>query len=163
MEDLKDTIIKMVIGIWKFQLMNILRNFSEYLNIKLCGGGNYFALPANKCFIIWDKLQPVGISFAMAEYAWTSFDKVAKICKQRTQGQEQRFHPTQKPIYLYDFVLKHFANPNDLILDTHLGSGSSRIAAYKGGFNFVGFEIDKEYYEKQEKRFKDFVSQLRMF
>ena len=56
-----------------------------------------------------------------------------------------------------------YAKPNDLILDTHLGSGSSRIAAYKGGFSFVGFEIDTEYYEKQEKRFKDFVSQLRMF
>jgi hypothetical protein len=51
----------------------------------------------------------------------------------------------------------------DLILDTHLGSGSSRIAAYKGGFNFVGFEIDQEYYEKQEKRFNDFKSQLRLF
>ena len=126
-------------------------------------GGNYFALPANKCFIIWDKLQPEGISFAMAEYAWCSFDKVAKICKQRTQGQEQRFHPTQKPIYLYDFIFKHFAEPNNLILDTHLGSGSSRIAAHKAGLNFTGFEIDKDYYELQEKRFKDFVSQLRMF
>ena len=63
----------------------------------------------------------------------------------------------------YDFVLKHFAEPKDLILDTHLGSGNSRIAAYKGGFNFVGFEIDAEYYEKQEKRFNDFKSQLRMF
>ena len=140
--------------------------FTELFRVsknQIVWGGNYFALPANKCFIIWDKLQPEGISFAMAEYAWTSFDKVAKICKQRTQGQEQRFHPTQKPIYLYDFVLKHFAEEGDLILDTHLGSGSSRIAAYKGGFNFVGFEIDKEYYEKQEKRFNDFKSQLRLF
>ena len=86
--------------------------FTELFRVsknQIIWGGNYFALPANKCFIIWDKLQPEGISFAMAEYAWTSFDKVAKICKQRTQGQEQRFHPTQKPIYLYDFVLKHFA------------------------------------------------------
>ena len=56
-----------------------------------------------------------------------------------------------------------YAKPNDLILDTHLGSGSSGIAAYKSGFNFVGFEVDPEYYEKQEKRFKDFVSQLRLF
>ena len=73
------------------------------------------------------------------------------------------WHPTQKPIGLYDFTLLNFAKPNDLILDTHLGSGSSRIAAYKGGFNFVGFEIDQEYYEKQEKRFNDFKSQLRLF
>jgi len=86
--------------------------FTELFRVsknQIIWGGNYFALPANKCFIIWDKLQPEGISFAMAEYAWASFDKVAKICKQRTQGQEQRFHPTQKPIYLYDSVLKHFA------------------------------------------------------
>ena len=72
-------------------------------------------------------------------------------------------HPTQKPIPLYDWLLKNYAKEGDKILDTHLGSGSSRIAAYKGGFNFVGFEIDQEYYEKQEKRFKDFKSQLRLF
>ena len=72
--------------------------------------------------------------------------------------------PTQKPVELYDFCL-NFAKleQGDLILDTHLGSGSSRIAAYKGGFNFVGFEIDQEYYDKQEKRFNDFKSQLRLF
>ena len=72
-------------------------------------------------------------------------------------------HPTQKPITLYDFVLKEFAKEGDLILDTHLGSGSSRIACHKAGLQFTGFEIDKDYYEAQEKRFKDFVSQLRMF
>ena len=126
-------------------------------------GGNYFSLPANKCFLIWDKIQPEGVSFAMAEYAWTSLNTVAKIYRQRVQGQEQRFHPTQKPIKLYDWILKNYATEGMKILDTHLGSGSSRIAAYKGGFNFVGFEIDQEYYEKQEKRFKDFVSQLRLF
>ncbi len=70
---------------------------------------------------------------------------------------------TQKPIALYEWLIKEFAKPNDLILDTHLGSGSSRIAAYKGGFNFVGFEIDSEYYQKQEKRFNEFKSQLRLF
>jgi site-specific DNA-methyltransferase (adenine-specific) len=64
---------------------------------------------------------------------------------------------------LYEWTLMNFAKEGDKILDTHLGSGSSRIAAYKGGFNFVGFEIDQEYYEKQEKRFKDFKSQLRLF
>jgi hypothetical protein len=65
--------------------------------------------------------------------------------------------------YMIGFYSMKYAKPNDLILDTHLGSGSSRIAAYKGGFNFVGFEIDQEYYEKQEKRFNDFKSQLRLF
>lgn len=125
-------------------------------------GGNYFGLPPNRCFIIWDKQQPEGISFAMAEYAWTSFDKVAQICKARPQGQEQRFHPTQKPVYLYDWIFKHYSEEGNLILDTHLGSGSSRIAADKAGFDFVGFEIDKEYFEAQEKRFKQYKSQLVM-
>ena len=74
-----------------------------------------------------------------------------------------RIHPTEKPVALYKRLLNEYAKEGDLILDTHLGSGSSRIAAYKGGFNFVGFEIDPEYYEKQEKRFNDFKSQLRLF
>ena len=126
-------------------------------------GGNYFDLPPNKCFIVWDKLQPEGISFAMAEYAWTSFDKVAKICKQRTQGQEQRFHPTQKPIFLYDFIFKHFAEEGMKVLDTHLGSGSSRISANKAKLHFVGCEIDEEYFNKQNKRYEEFVSQARLW
>lgn len=129
-------------------------------------GGNYFAdyLGAFRCFICWDKTIH-GNSYADCELAWTSFDKVARYYRKNIAqvNSEGRMHPTQKPITLYDFVLKEFAKEGDLILDTHLGSGSSRIAAYKGGFNFVGFEIDAEYYEKQEKRFNDFKSQLRMF
>ncbi len=72
-------------------------------------------------------------------------------------------HPTQKPIALYSLIYDKYAKTGDLILDTHLGSGSSRIAAYKAGLSFVGCEIDNEYFVKQEARFKDFISQLRMF
>ena len=125
-------------------------------------GGNYFNLPPTRCFIVWDKIISEDFSLAMAELAWTSFDKLAKIYKLQVP-KNGKIHPTQKPVKLYDWLLHNYAKPNDLILDTHLGSGSSRIAAYKGGFNFVGFEIDKEYYEKQEKRFNDFKSQLRLF
>ena len=129
-------------------------------------GGNYFAdyLGAFRCFICWDKTIH-GNSYADCELAWTSFDKVARYYRKNIAqvNSEGRIHPTQKPITLYDFVLKEFAGEGDLILDTHVGSGSSRIAAHKAGLNFTGFEIDTEYYEKQEKRFKDFVSQLRMF
>jgi site-specific DNA-methyltransferase (adenine-specific) len=125
-------------------------------------GGNYFPLPPTRCFIVWDKQISKDFSLAMAELAWTSFDKLAKICKMPTP-KDGKIHPTQKPIKLYKWLLHNYTNENDLILDTHLGSGSSRIAAYKGGFNFVGFEIDQEYYEKQEKRFNDFKSQLRLF
>jgi site-specific DNA-methyltransferase (adenine-specific) len=134
-------------------------------------GGNYFTeyLPPKMGWILWDKGQR-DFSLADGELAWTSFDKALRIFemsrgKALAKNNETggRFHPTQKPEMLYDWILKNYANPNDLILDTHLGSGSSRIAAYKGGFNFVGFEIDQEYYEKQEKRFNDFKSQLRLF
>ena len=143
--------------------------FDELLRVsknQIVWGGNYFAdyLGAFRCFICWDKTIH-GNSYADCELAWTSFDKVARYYRKNIAqvNSEGRMHPTQKPITLYDFVLKEFAKEGDLILDTHLGSGSSRIAAYKGGFNFVGFEIDKEYYDKQEKRFNDFKSQLRLF
>ncbi len=123
-------------------------------------GGNYFELPPNKCFIVWDKGQPEHISFAMAEYAWTSFDKVAKIYNKRTQGQEQRFHPTQKPQELYAFTLKHFATEGMKILDTHFGSGSIALAVHKANLldkmnlHLTACEIDKEYIEAAIARIK---------
>ena len=135
-------------------------------------GGNYFAekLPVSRGWIVWDK-QGENMSSVNDELMWTSFDISIKTFSRchgldkgfMAKGTDKVFHPTQKPVKLYDWLLHNYAKPNDLILDTHLGSGSSRIAAYKGGFNFVGFEIDQEYYEKQEKRFNDFKSQLRLF
>ena len=126
-------------------------------------GGNYMAehLGNTKCIIIWDKMTYIP-TMSQFEFAFCSFNKHPKMVKVNSTDID-RMHPTQKPIKLYDWLLHNYAKPNDLILDTHLGSGSSRIAAYKGGFNFVGFEIDQEYYEKQEKRFNDFKSQLRLF
>lgn len=126
-------------------------------------GGNYFDLPKNKCFVVWDKLQPEGVSFAMAEYAWASFDSVAKIFKKRTQGQEDRFHPTQKPIYLYNFLLKHFAKQGDKILDTHLGSGSIAIACHDYGFDLTACELDREYFDKAMQRINNHVAQTKLF
>ena len=133
-------------------------------------GGNYFTeyLPPSKGWIVWDKQADIKEHLSMCELAWSSFDRKCNKFEYLWAGfkkkhQVKRIHPTQKPIDLYAWILLHYAKPNDLILDTHLGSGSSRITAYKGGFNFVGFEIDQEYYEKQEKRFNDFKSQLRLF
>jgi len=126
-------------------------------------GGNYFELPKNKCFVIWDKQQPEDVSFSMCEYAWASFDKVAKIFKKRTQGQEDRFHPTQKPIYLYNFLLKHFAKENDKILDTHLGSGSIAIACHDYGFDLTACELDESYYNSAMKRINNHVAQQKLF
>ena len=126
-------------------------------------GGNYMAehLGNTKCIIIWDKMTYIP-TMSQYEFAFCSFNKHPKMVKINSTDID-RMHPTQKPIKLYDWLLHHYAKEGDLILDTHLGSGSSRISAYKGGFNFVGFEIDQEYYEKQEKRFNDFKSQLRLF
>jgi site-specific DNA-methyltransferase (adenine-specific) len=131
-------------------------------------GGNYFAdlLEPSRCWIVWDKMQRV--NQADAELAWTSFTNSVRVYQfhcSKLQGFQNpnRFHPTEKPISLYEWILGKYAKDGDLILDTHLGSGSSRIACQKNGFAFTGFEIDKDYYEAQEKRFKDFVSQLRLF
>jgi len=125
-------------------------------------GGNYFDLPKNKCFIVWDKKQPQGISFAMAEYAWASFDKVAQIFSLRSQGQEQRFHPTQKPVKLYEWLLMNYAKEGDKILDTHLGSGSIAIACHNLGYDLTACELDKDYYKSAMKRLNEHTSQLRI-
>jgi len=139
--------------------------FAELIRVsknQIIWGGNYFAdlLPASRCWLYWQK--NMGGDFADGELAWTSFDKVLKQYTKRSETFD-RIHPTQKPIQLYSWILNTYAKPNDLILDTHLGSGSSRIAAYKGAFNFVGFEIDSDYFNAQEKRFNEFKSQLRLF
>lgn len=121
-------------------------------------GGNYFGLPPTRCFVCWDKLQALE-NFSQVEYAWTSFDYPSKIVRIGSTGGRndvERIHPTQKPVKLYLWLMQKFCKPGDSILDTHLGSGSSRIAAYQFGFDFVGTEIDKEYYESQEKRFQAF-------
>lgn len=134
-------------------------------------GGNYFTLPISRGWICWYKSKQDNY-FSDAELAWTSYDKILKVfeyvwsgmLQQNMKNKEVKIHPTQKPISLYDFCFQYAKlEKGAKVLDTHLGSGSSRIAAYKGGFNFVGFEIDQEYYEKQEKRFNDFKSQLRLF
>ncbi len=143
--------------------------FNELMRVsknQIIWGGNYFLefLPSTPCFLIWFKSQ--NFTGADCEMAWTSFKSPTRslnLSRVVAHTSEIKIHPTQKNIKIYDWCLKNYAKPNDLILDTHLGSGSSRIAAYKGGFNFVGFEIDQEYYDKQEKRFNDFKSQLRLF
>lgn len=144
-------------------------------------GGNYFVREIardSQCWIVWDKCHPEGIKFADAELAWTSFNRATRIFRFLWNGMcqgipgngtgnkalnEKRIHPTQKPIALYEWILTKFANPGDKILDTHLGSGSSRIAAYNLGFDFVGYEIDKEYFDRQEERFEAHSAQLSLF
>ena len=141
--------------------------FQELFRIsrdQIIWGGNYFSLPPTRCFLILRKTNiPENFSMAMCEYAWTSFNGNAKVFDFNMQGQPGRFHPTQKPVELYEWILTRFAKEGDKIIDTHLGSGSSRIAAYNLGFDFVGCEIDREYYEKQEERFAAHTAQVRMW
>ncbi len=115
-------------------------------------GGNYFAdlLAPSRCWLYWQK--DMGGDFSDGELAWTSFDKVLKQFRKRSDT-FNRIHPTQKPVKLYEWLLANYAKPGDRILDTHLGSGSSAIAAHYGGFEFVGTELDKDYYNAAVKRF----------
>ena len=139
--------------------------FNELFRISknhIIWGGNYFPLPQSQYFLIWDKGETMyGRDFAECEYAWVKSGGT-RIFK-KNPNQPDRIHPTQKPVKLYDWIFKNYAKPTDKILDTHLGSGSSRIAAYKSGLSFVGIELDKDYFDAQEKRFNTFKSQLRLF
>ena len=124
-------------------------------------------LPPTKEFIFWYKHQPIH-TYSDGELAWTSFKRTAKCFDYPFFGgcgadKDIRIHPTQKPVALYTWIFRQYAKPGDKILDTHLGSGSSRIAAYDAGLDFVGFEIDKEYFDKQEERFSAYSAQFSLF
>ena len=142
---------EMVAEIFRVSKNQIFWGFNYYMNL----------LPNTDACIFWYKHQ--NGHFSEGEIAWASFGKTRHFDRAFQKDIGDKIHPTQKPVKLYEWILMNYAKPNDKILDTHLGSGSSRIAAYKNGFDFTGFEIDKEYYEAQEKRFNDFKSQMRLF
>ncbi len=155
-------------------------------------GGNYFLdfLGSSDGMIVWDKMNGTN-PMADAEIAWKSFGGTTRMFRMHhfSAGYEKKTHPTQKPVKLYEWLLNNYAICKECngcgevpslgidcdvqtckkckgnaikILDTHLGSGSSRIAADKLGFDFIGYELDKEYFDAQEKRYKEFKSQVRM-
>lgn len=131
-------------------------------------GANNFELPAYKGFLVWEKLTiSEGFTMSQAELAAMSegLGTTSKIFKHMPQGTkgDPRIHPTQKPVALYAWIFSRYAKPGDKILDTHLGSGSSRIAAYDAGLDFVGCEIDKDYFAAQEARFAAHAAQLTMW
>lgn len=127
-------------------------------------GGNYFTdnLPISRGWIFWNKRYEKMHSFSDGELAWTSFDKNLKMFTYRGEL-TGAIHPTQKPRKLYDWVLEHYSEKGQKVLDTHLGSGSSAIASHYFGVDFVGTEIDKEYYDKTMKRFKEETLQIKLF
>jgi site-specific DNA-methyltransferase (adenine-specific) len=99
----------------------------------------------------------------MCEYAWCSIQQPAKIFKYSVLSGDKKIHPTQKPCALYDWIFARYAHKGDKILDTHLGSGSSRIAAWQAGYNFLGTEIDADYFKAQEERYASYAAQYKLF
>lgn len=131
---------------------------------RIIWGGNYFPLPPSRCFLIWDKQQPAGVSFADAEMAWTSFDASAKTFRMRPQkADDNRIHPTQKPVALYNWVLANYATKGMHILDTHLGSGNIAIACHYAGMRLTATEIDPEYFVASVERIKRETRQQTLF
>jgi len=137
--------------------------FNELLRVsknQIVFGGNYFAdkLPVSRCWITWDK-KLYNSDFSDVELIWASFDRGTKLYTLAKNGGSRTavaltdiIHPCQKPVKLYKWILRDYAKAGDLILDTHVGSASSLIACKELGFDYVGFEIDKEYYEAASKR-----------
>ncbi len=156
-------------SMWYFrELLRVSKN-------QIIWGANHFIsrIPFDSpCWLIWDKLNGE-CDFADCELARTSFDTAVRKFEFRWNGmlqgdmknKEERIHPTQKPVALYRWLLKNYGGSSigTKILDTHLGSGSSRIAAHDMGFDFWGYELHKGYFEAQEKRFKQHISQLTIF
>jgi site-specific DNA-methyltransferase (adenine-specific) len=140
------------------QLFRVSRN-------QIIFGGNYFAkhLPSSMGWIVWDKGQRINQSDG--ELVFTSFDCALRIIEMNRVELllEGTIHPTQKPVKLYKKLIHDFAKPGDKILDTHLGSGSSRIAADQMGFDFWGYELDKDYFEASVKRFNQYKAQTVLF
>jgi site-specific DNA-methyltransferase (adenine-specific) len=161
------------IGNWDNQIPDE-NYFNELMRVskhQIIWGGNYFLdyLKNTSCMIVWDKVNGDNL-YADCELAWTSFDSAVRKVKFKWHGflqgnmadKEERIHPTQKPVYLYEWIFKTYAAEGMKILDTHLGSGSSRIAADKNKLEFVGMENDLVHFNDSEKRFKQYKSQLRI-
>ena len=144
------------------EYFNELKRVSEN---QIIWGGNYFLdnLGNTRCFICWDKKISEDFTLAMAELAWTSFDKLAKIFRMSVPKIGGKIHPTQKPTRLYEWLLIHYAKEGDKILDTHLGSGSIALACHNLGFELTACELDKYYFDASIKRINNHVSQQRLF
>jgi site-specific DNA-methyltransferase (adenine-specific) len=149
--------------------------FTELFRVsknQIVWGANYMThyLPPSMGWIVWDKDNGT-TKFSDCELAFSSFDRALRKWKYTWNGmiqgnmknKEIRIHPTQKPVQLYRWLLSSYAEEGDRILDTHLGSGSSAIAAHYAGFEFVGCELDKDYYDAACKRFDQETSQVDMF
>lgn len=146
--------------------------FNELFRVskkQIIWGANNFTLPNTEYFIVWDKQQTVD-NFASAEYAWTSCKVPAKVFRysihrvmSERKGEGGKIHPTQKPVALYHWILNNYAKEGDKILDTHVGSASSLIACHDMGFEYLGFELDVDYYKMATERLERHKAQIMLF
>lgn len=141
--------------------------FNELFRVsknQIIWGGNYMTeyLKPSSCWLLWDKGFSEDVTFAQFEMAWTSF---STSCKKydKNPNQQNRIHPTQKPVALYKWLLDKYAKQGNKILDTHLGSGSISIACHDFGFDLTACELDKDYYEKALDRLKKHQMQQKLF
>ena len=142
--------------------------FNELMRVsknQIIWGANNFQLPQFKGFFVWDKVIPFDFTMSMAEIASISegIGTISKIWKFRIAGAEDRIHPTQKPVKLYEKLLMTYAKEGYKILDTHLGSGSIALACHNLGYDLTACELDKDYFNNSIKRINNHVSQQRLF
>lgn len=158
--------------------------FAELMRVSkkyIVWGCNYYKFIFSTGRIVWDKCNQ-GNDFSDCEIAATNLFNSVRLFRYMWNGMfqgksisegwiqqgnkaknEKRIHPTQKPVALYTWIFQNYAKPGDKILDTHLGSGSSRIAAYEQDLDFVGFEMEKSYFDAQEERYQAHIAQLSLF
>jgi DNA modification methylase len=126
-------------------------------------GGNYYALPPCRGFIVWDKGESMkGRSWAECEMAWTNYDVVARIYKLHPNNADGKVHPTQKPLSLMKWVVENYTAEGCTIFDPFMGSGTTGVACVQTGRNFIGCEISPEYFAIAEKRIQEAQMQLRL-
>jgi site-specific DNA-methyltransferase (adenine-specific) len=153
--------------------INYFKELQRISRNQVIWGANHFITKNpvdSSCWLVWDKVNGNN-DFADCELAWTSFKTAVRrfkytwngMLQQDMKNKEFRIHPTQKPVALYDWILRNYSKPGQRILDTHLGSGSSAIAAHYFGCDFVGCEIDTEYFNAAKERFDRETRQVAMF
>jgi len=150
--------------------------FEELIRVsknQIIFGANHFIskIPYDShCWIVWDKDNGDN-DFADCELAWTSFNSAVRKIKYKWQGmlqedmknKEQRIHPNQKPIALYEWILNNYTKQGDIILDTHVGSASSLIACHNTNHKYVGFELDEHYYKLARQRLENETAQKTIY
>lgn len=162
------------VGDWDNEIPNkeYFKELKRVSKNQIIWGGNYFLdyLKATSCFIVWDKKNGENY-YADCELAWTSFKTSVRkfewrwhgFLQQNMRDKQERIHPTEKPVKLYEWLLMNYAKEGDKILDTHLGSGSIAIACHNLGFDLTACELDKEYYDSAMKRLHDHQLQIKLF